>query len=68
MGLQRYSITVQGQLGDAGRSAFSDLDIDHDAEPDCTVLRGTLDQAGLFGVLHRIQSLAITLLEVRRID
>ncbi|WP_037365820.1 hypothetical protein [Nakamurella lactea] len=65
---RKYGITVAGQLGSAARTAFADLEIVPDPESEVTLLRGSLDQAGLFGVLHQIQSLAIILLEVRRLD
>lgn len=68
MAEEKYSIAVAGQLGSAARTAFAGLEIIDDPDSGCTRLQGSLDQAALFGVLHRIQSLAITLLEVHRLD
>jgi hypothetical protein len=59
-----YEITVRGRLSATLAAAFDGLDaIDSTAG---TVFRGDLDQAALHGVLDRIESLGLELLDVRR--
>jgi hypothetical protein len=57
-----YEITVRGRLGDALLDAFAGLSA-APAGPN-TVLRGHIDQAALYGVLDRIESLGLELLDV----
>jgi hypothetical protein len=60
-----YEITVRGRLSDTLVAAFDGLSGTHSG-PD-TVIRGVLvDQAALYGVLERIESLGLELLDVRR--
>jgi hypothetical protein len=60
-----YEITVRGQLGAALIEAFDGLTAM--SAPAQTVLGGEIaDQAALYGVLERIESLGLELLEVRR--
>jgi hypothetical protein len=60
-----YEITVRGRLGETLTTAFDGLTAK--ATPAQTVLSGELaDQAALYGVLERIESLGLELLEVRR--
>jgi len=62
----RYEISVRGRLGETFRGAFPGLDVASDG--DNTVLIGpALDQAALHGVLAKIESLGLELLEVRRV-
>ena len=59
-----YEITIRGRLSAALLSAFADLT----ARPAAanTVLSGQIhDQAALYGVLERIESLGLELLDVR---
>ena len=61
----RYEITVRGRLTDTMLTAFDGLNASPAAAD--TVLRGEIvDQAALFGVLERIESLGLELLDVRR--
>jgi len=61
----RYEIHLSGQLGERLLSAFPELDAQ--TLERVTVLVGDLpDQAALHGVLARIESLGLELLEVRR--
>jgi hypothetical protein len=63
---QHYEICVRGRLGDAALRAFEGLEAE--AHGKDTTLRGALpDQAALHGVLGQIESLALELLEVRRV-
>ena len=55
----RYRIIVSGGLGEAGREAFRDFDIETNGRD--TVLTGDLDQPGLLGVLARIEGLGLEL-------
>lgn len=60
-----YEITVRGRLSDTMLTAFDGLNAAPAAAD--TVLRGEIaDQAALFGVLERIESLGLELLDVRR--
>ncbi len=61
-----YEIRVKGRLSEAMQEAFEEFDIT--TEPVETVLHGqVLDQAALHGLLDRIQSLGLELVEVRRL-
>ena len=61
----RYEITVRGRLTATMLTAFDGLHASPAAAD--TVLRGEIvDQAALFGVLERIESLGLELLDVRR--
>ena len=61
----RYEITVRGRLGEALLAAFDGVTATSSA--DRTVLSGDIaDQAALYGVLERIESLGLELLAVRR--
>ena len=64
VGTHRYRITVAGALGGTGREVFADFAIE--ANGAATVLSGDLDDAGLFGVLDRLQTLGLELLELVR--
>jgi hypothetical protein len=58
-----YQITVRGRLSDALASAFDGLSVTPSATG--TVLCGEIaDQAALYGVLERIESLGLELLSV----
>ena len=62
----RYEITVRGRLGEALLTAFDGVTATSSA--DGTVLSGDIaDQAALYGVLERIESLGLELLAVRRV-
>jgi len=62
-----YVIIVRGRIGPALLDAFEGM---HAAvTPTETLLRGQIiDQAALHGVLERIESLGLELLEVRRVN
>jgi hypothetical protein len=61
-----YEIRIRGRLSDTVATAFEGLSAT--VEPVETVLYGPVqDQAALYGLLDRIQSLGLELLEVRRL-
>ena len=61
-----YEIRVKGRLSDSLLAAFEGLSAT--VEPVETVLYGPVqDQAALYGLLDRIQSLGLELVEVRRL-
>jgi hypothetical protein len=61
----RYEITVRGRLSDTLTNAFDGLSATPSAAD--TVLSGEIvDQSALYGVLERIESLGLELLDVRR--
>ena len=61
----RYRITIAGGLGEIGREAFLDFEIESNGTN--TVLIGDLDQAALYGTLNRILSLGFELVELGRL-
>lgn len=62
----RYEIRVRGRLSDATLESFAGMDAA--VAPAETVLQGPIvDQVRLHGLLERIQSLGLELIEVRRL-
>jgi hypothetical protein len=62
-----YQLTIQGEMGLALRAEFSDLQANVDDGQ--TVLTGELpDQAALYSVLDRLQSLGLDLVHVNVIE
>jgi len=62
----RYEIRVRGRVSDATLAGLEGMEAD--VAPTETVLQGpVVDQAGLHGLLDRIQSLGLELVEVRRL-
>jgi hypothetical protein len=62
-----YVITVRGRIGPALLDAFEGMTAA--ITPTETLLRGRIvDQAALHGVLERIESLGLELIDVRRLD
>jgi hypothetical protein len=66
MGPRRYRIIVSGTLGETSRAVFEDLCVEPVGAN--TGLTGELDQAGLYGVLDRIQALGLELVALSRLD
>ena len=61
-----YEIRIKGRLSDSLLAAFEGMNAT--VETGETVLRGQVrDQAALYGLLDRIQSLGLELVEVRRL-
>jgi hypothetical protein len=61
----RYRITIEGNLGRVGRTAFEEFNIaSNDGH---TSLVADLDQPALYSALIRIQSLGLELMELARI-
>jgi hypothetical protein len=68
---QVYQIEVQGRLDKRWSEWFSGLAIEVQSEtsnPPITTLTGTLDQAGLRGVLSKIWDLNLALISVIRLE
>jgi hypothetical protein len=62
-----YEIRIKGRLSDSLCGAFEDFTAS--VKPAETIMRGELrDQSELHGVLERIQSLGLELIEVRRLE
>jgi hypothetical protein len=62
-----YEIRIKGRMSDSLTGAFEDFTAS--LKPAETVMRGELrDQSELHGVLDRIQSLGLELIEVRRLE
>ena len=62
----RYEIRVRGRVSEAALAAFEGMDADVATTE--TVLHGPVeDQTELHGLLDRIQSLGLELVEVRRL-
>ena len=65
MGTTRYEIRVAGELSEMMLAAFPGMTADIRGRE--TLLAGELtDQAALYGVLERIESFNLALVEVRR--
>jgi hypothetical protein len=61
-----YEIRVKGRITGALLEHFEDMDAH--LQPGGTVLRGTVqDQAALHGLLDRIESVGLELIEVRKV-
>ena len=61
----RFEIRISGWLADHWSARFDELSIRHLEDGD-TVLEGEVpDQSALFGVLHTIESLGLTVVSVR---
>ena len=68
MSQHRYEIRVRGPLTPTMRSEFAQLDLASSTAPVDTMLEGSLDDAAaLHGVLRRIESYGLELVEVRRL-
>jgi hypothetical protein len=62
----RYEIRIDGHLSKTLAEAFPELD--HVVVSDQTLLYGpVVDEAHLYGLLARVQSLGLRLLEMRRL-
>jgi hypothetical protein len=62
-----YEIRIKGRMSDSLTGVFEDFTAA--VKPAETVMRGEVrDQSELHGVLDRIQSLGLELIEVRRIE
>jgi hypothetical protein len=62
-----YEIRIKGRLSDSVSGVFEDFTTA--VRPAETVMRGEVrDQSELHGVLERIQSLGLELIEVRRVE
>jgi hypothetical protein len=65
MATATYEVRVAGSLGPAATEAFEGLAVD--TEPMATVLSGEMDQAALHGLIDRLRSLGLELVDIRRI-
>ena len=61
----RYEICVAGRLDETAGRALAGLDVS--TRGAVTIIAGEFDQAALHGLLERIKSLGLDLLEARRI-
>lgn len=60
-----FVVTVRGRVGPSVRAAFDDMEVT--SVGDATVLRGARgDQAGLYGLLQRVQDVGLEVIEVHR--
>jgi hypothetical protein len=66
MAAPRYEIRIRGRLSDSLLARFEMLE--SDVERVETVLHGPVrDQAELHGIIERVQSLGLELIEIRRL-
>lgn len=64
----RYEVTIRGRLTPALTSEFEQLDLTATPKAPETVIHGEVaDPAALFGLLRRIESLGLELLDVHRV-
>jgi hypothetical protein len=62
-----YEIRIKGRVGEPVLATLGNLNAS--VRPAETVLRGVIkDQAALHGLLDRIQSLGLELIEIRQVD
>jgi hypothetical protein len=62
-----YEIRIKGRLSDSLTGVFEDFSAS--VKPAETIMRGELrDQSELYGLLDRIQSLGLELIEVRQLE
>jgi hypothetical protein len=61
----RYRITISGGLGELGREAFADFQIEY-ADGNTVLIGEHLDQAALYNALNRILSLGLELVALSR--
>jgi hypothetical protein len=61
-----FEIRIRGRVSDSLLASFGEFDAE--VEPAETVLRAShLDQAALHGVLERVRSLGLELVEIRQV-
>jgi hypothetical protein len=66
MAVSKYEFRIRGRLSEPLLESFDSLQ--SDVEPVETVLHGPVrDQAELHGIIERVQSLGLELVEVRRL-
>ncbi len=69
MSQYRYAIRLKGRLTPPLASEFERLDLSTTVVPVETLVEGPVeDDAALFGLLRRIESLGLELIEVRRTE
>jgi hypothetical protein len=62
-----YEIRIKGRVGEPVLATFGELNAS--VKPAETVLRGVInDQAALHGLLDRIHSLGLELIEIRQVE
>ena len=64
--LRIYEIRIEGHLSDRWSDWFEGLAIHNDPNGETSLTGSVADQAELFGVLNKIQSLNLTLISVKR--
>ena len=64
--LSRYEIVVRGEFSDVVRAQFCDVQI-RTVEGNTHLLTEELDQAGLYGLIGRIESLVMVMLSVSQL-
>jgi hypothetical protein len=63
----RYELVVRGEFSDVIRAQFCDVGIQM-VEGNTHLLTGELDQAGLYGLIGRIESLVLVMLSMTPVD
>lgn len=66
--LTRYEIVVAGTVSPMVTAAFDDFVVSSLGNGRLRMVGFVRDDAGLHGVLHRIQALGMTIVEVRRLE
>jgi hypothetical protein len=65
--MPRYEIVVRGEFSDAVRAQFSDVGISM-VTGNTHLLTEELDQAGLYGMIGRLEALAFVMLSMAPVD
>jgi hypothetical protein len=63
-----YQIRVQGHLSSNASTWFEGLVIHNEANGEAVLTGALVDQAALYGILLRIQSLGLTLIGLTRVE
>lgn len=63
----RYEIYLEGSLPEYCSDWFEGMDVSFDPDTQRTLIDNLADQAALFGVLNKIQSLNLILISVERL-
>ena len=61
----KYSIRIQGHIGERRLRSFEGLEVSQTPEGE-TVISGVMDQSALHGVLNRIRDLGLEILSIQR--
>lgn len=68
MGLMRYQVRIEGELGQEWADWFGDLAISREGDGVTLLTCTVADQAALHGILRKLRDLGLPLLSINRLD